>query len=69
MPRPVACIGDAQIEVVEPDGPAVGDPSRSEERSVLFDVHLPADNWFGTTANEKPQLLLSPSVDEAVSAG
>jgi hypothetical protein len=65
----VACIGDAQIEVVELDGQAVGDPSRYEERSVLFDMHLPADNWFGATANDKPRLLLSPSVDEAVSAG
>jgi len=60
----VSCLGDAQFELVELDGQSVGDPAGFLERSVLFDVHLPADNLFGATADDIPGLLLSPSVDE-----
>jgi hypothetical protein len=42
----------------------VGDPSSYLERLILFDVHLPADNLFGATADDIPELVLSSSADE-----
>jgi hypothetical protein len=60
----VTCIEDAVFPVVEIDGTPVGNPSSYLERSAVFAVHLPSDNLFGATAEDIPQLLLSPSADE-----
>jgi len=60
----VRCIGDAEFARVELDGETVRDAARYLERSDLFEVHLPADNLFGATGDDIPELLLSPSVDE-----
>lgn len=48
---------------VEIDGVPVNQPAQYFEQSPLFDVQLPADNVYGLTENDAPQLLLSPSVD------
>ena len=60
----VTCVEDAAFPLLEIDGRPVGDPARFLERSTLFDVQLPADNLFGATEADIPELLLSPSADE-----
>ena len=60
----MTCVEDAAFPLVEIDGHPVADPERFLERSTLFDVQLPADNIFGATESDIPQLLLSPSADE-----
>jgi hypothetical protein len=61
----VAFIKNENLSLIEVqlDGVPVKNPSQYLEESPLFDVQLPTDNIYGLTANDAPQLLLSPSVD------
>jgi hypothetical protein len=63
--RQVTCVEDAVFSLVEVDGVAVTNPQQYLEKSVVFDVLLPADNIFGLTEADVPELTLSPSVDES----
>jgi hypothetical protein len=59
----VTCVADAVIGATI-DGVPVNDPQQYLEFSTPFSIQLPEDNMFGLTADEDPQLLLAPAVDE-----
>lgn len=60
--RSVVECTDAQISVTI-DGRALNRPTQYLERSILFDVQLPADNLTGLGPDLIPELKLSPGVD------
>ena len=60
----VACIADATFPRVKIDGVPVPHPEQYLVRSTVFTILLPADNVFGATEADIPELTLSPVVDE-----
>jgi len=60
----VTCMQGATNLHASIDGEPIDNIAEFRERSVLFDVQLPADNVLGLTPDVAPGLLLSPSADE-----
>lgn len=63
MRAQLTCVEAAEL-AASIDGVPVTNLKQYLEKSILFDVQLPADNVLGLTADVVPQLLLSPTVDE-----
>jgi hypothetical protein len=59
----VTCIEGAGLTVTL-DGKPVLCPNQYLEKSAIFTIHLPADNIFGATPDQIPELTLDPVADE-----